>query len=81
MRLETQLKHLGFPGTADRFRNIVRQRYLAMFPFASDEEVLTSPTAMALPLVESVRQDVGLDLPEDLILKTLINERKAGRCR
>lgn len=79
MRLEKTLKACGFNGDPAEFRSFVRRQFQVLFPQDTDEDVLCSPSTKALPLCKAIRQHYRLDFPEAVVLKTLINERKAGR--
>jgi hypothetical protein len=79
MRLEKQLKACGFRGSVEEFTKVLPNLLEQLFPGCTDEEVLCDPRAKAIPYCDAVRARFDFDFPESLILKTLINTRKAGR--
>jgi hypothetical protein len=81
MRLEARLKKCGYCGDSSFFRQVVQDQFRKLFPDETDEAVLCNPSTKALPYCESVRQCCEFSFPEDLILSTLINERKRSRTR
>jgi hypothetical protein len=78
MRLATRLLEAGYQGDTEAFKALVHEEFRRLFPAESDESILFHPRTKAVPLCDAVRQCVGLELPDDLVLSTLINQRKHG---
>jgi hypothetical protein len=76
VKLTTRLEQCGYDESAEEFRDLVHQEFRQIFPDDTDETVLLHPRSKAIPFCEAVRLRVGLPLPDDLILGTLINRRK-----
>jgi hypothetical protein len=79
MRLEKRLAACGYEGDPSEFERTVLAVYRDEFGDATPDELLLHPSAQALPLVNRVRRSLGCNLPEDLILRALLNARKQGR--
>jgi hypothetical protein len=79
MRLEYQLTACGYEGDPELFRRQLPELLGQLFPGATDEELLCSPREKAIPYCEAVRTHFQFNFPDGLILKALINTRKAGR--
>lgn len=79
MRLEKQLQACGYSGDPEVFRSLLPELLGQLFPGATDEDVLCSPREKAIPYCEAVRARCACGLSDTLILKTLLNTRKASR--
>jgi hypothetical protein len=78
MKLGDKLKAAGLATMEpDRFKEILVDTWDAMFRGRTDEWVLARPTDQAIPFCVAVRRKVREpDLPESVILETLMNLRK-----
>jgi hypothetical protein len=76
MRLATRLLQFGYHGDAEAFKDLVHEQFRRLFPADTDENVLFHPRTKAVPLCDAVRERVGLELPDDVVLSTLVNLRK-----
>jgi hypothetical protein len=79
-RLDRQLAGCGFAGDAEAFRITLVELLVGLFPGCTDEDVLCEPINKAIPYCEAVRAKFDCSFPDRLILKTLLNTRKAS-CR
>ncbi len=79
MRLTKALKQCGFQGEPDEIRTIILEQFQSLFPGETYEDVLFHPSTKALALCDAVRRHFRVDFPEDLVLRTLINSRKASQ--
>jgi hypothetical protein len=81
MRLSTRLKACGFDGDVGQFRQTIIAEFERLFPAETDEAVLCNPSTKALAFCEAVCGRLRFQFPEEVVLSTLINERKASRRR
>ena len=81
MHLSNRLKACGFDGDAEAFRRTIIAEFDRLFPVDTDETVLCNPSTKAVPFCEAVCGRLQFRFPEDVVLATLINERKASRRR
>jgi hypothetical protein len=79
MRLEQQLRVCGYEGDPKEFSSTLPRLLHQLYPGCTDETVLCEPQSKAIPFVEAVRAHFQCDLPESVVLKALINSRKANR--
>jgi hypothetical protein len=79
MRLPNRLRTCGYEGDPTVFERTLPELLRRLFPGITDEGLLCSPRERAIPYCEAVRAHFQFDFPEDLILKTLVNTRKASR--
>lgn len=76
--LERELKALGCDMPADDFREMVVELRAVLFPAWSIDETVCHPID-AIRLCGAARRRAGCnDLPDDLILRTLMNCRRRG---
>ena len=78
MKLSKQLVAIGYQGTPEQFRYLLLSKFAELFPAETDEQLLIHPTTQAIPFCHAIVRELGLAIPEDLILSTLINARKRG---
>lgn len=77
VRLEDELKAYRCTVDPEQFRDIIGDLKAAMYPSWSDEDLLHRPIE-ALRFCAVVRDRVrSLDLPDEIILGTMTNMRKA----
>ena len=81
MRLSNRLKACGFAGDPAEFRRTIITEFERLFPADTDEGVLCNPSTKAVSLCEAVCDRLQFRFPEEVVLSTLINERKASRRR
>lgn len=75
-KLADELKDCGCQADSDVFRELVRELHSVMHPAWTDEELLYHPDD-AKAFCGVVRRRAGSPgLPDDLILRTLVNRRK-----
>ena len=79
MRLSRRLKACGFEGDPEEFRRAIIAEFERLFPADTDEALLCNPSTKAVPFCEAVCGRLQFRFPEDLVLTTLINTRKASR--
>jgi hypothetical protein len=76
-RLEKQLQEVGVPLSKDAFIELVQDKLADMYKNRTIDELLVHPTE-AEELCENIRRQTGLtQIPSSLILRTLMNQRKA----
>ncbi len=77
VRLETRLRSLGYTDKQEEFETILADVFFALCPDWTDEELLFHPDD-AKTYCHAVRCRTTKGLPDELILRALINIRKRG---
>lgn len=81
INLSLELAKLDCDHDAEEFRDLLVELKAAICPNWSVDELLANPQD-ALAFCTAVRCRTGCaDLPDDLILRTLTNQRRTGRIR
>ena len=75
--LATELERLGCETSADGFRDMIQELKAVMYPCWTDEELMQHPDEAKRYCVVVRRQCKCKNLPDNLILRTLSNVRKA----
>ena len=81
MLLREELRILGYDGgeySEDEFRDIIQEVFAVLHPSWTDEQLLFRPPD-GMRFCEAVRCRTSKGLPDELILRTLVNIRKSGR--
>jgi hypothetical protein len=81
VRLSNRLKACGFGGDPEEFRRAILAEFKRLFPTDTDETVLCNPSTKAVPFCEAVCGRLQFRFPEQVVLSTLIKERKASQRR
>ena len=77
-RLQTQLNELGCDLTADTFRERANDLFAGMYKSRTFDELACHPV-QAKDLCSVLRKNLGnSELPDSMILRTIMNVRKAG---
>jgi hypothetical protein len=76
-RLETELAECGCGMDAKMFRELVVERHAVMHPTWTQDDLVCHPDD-AKNFCDVIRGEVRADVPDHVILKTLLNARKAG---
>lgn len=77
MTLAKELESLGCKAGEDEFRDAVIEIHKVLHPAWSADELLCHPDT-AKRYCDATRQRVGCPVPDNLILRTLLNCRKRG---
>ena len=75
-RLETELAECNCSMDAKMFRDLVVDRHKDMHPSWTEDDLVCHPDE-AKAFCQVIRADVSADVAEHVILKTLLNARKA----
>jgi hypothetical protein len=77
-RLSKSLTEYGVETDPEQFVDQLAERFGSMYPAFSIDELLVRPRE-ALRFCDAVREATGnYDLPDDLLLRPLLNRRKNG---
>lgn len=76
-KLETELTEVGCAMDAAMFRELVAERHAAMHPVWTEDELTCHPDE-AKAFCGAIRNEVDAQVPDHIILRTLLNVRKAG---
>lgn len=77
-RLSKTLEEYGIDTDPETFVDQLVERFQAMYPAFTIDELLVRPRE-ALRFCDSIRATTGnYDLPDDLLLRPLLNRRKHG---
>ena len=75
-KLETELSEHGCAMDAKMFRDLVEQRHSAMHANWTVDDLVCHPDE-AKEFCRTIRNEVGADVPDYVILRALLNARKA----
>lgn len=75
-KLETELREYGCAMDAKMFRDLVVERHSAMHPSWTEDDLVCHPDE-AKVFCQTIRVEVGAEVPDYVILRTLLNARKA----
>lgn len=75
-KLETELSDCGCEMDPKMFRDLVAERHVTMHPAWTEDELACHPDE-AKEFCGVIRSEVGAIVPDHVILRTLINARKA----
>lgn len=75
-KLETELREHGCAMDAKMFRDLVEQRHSAMHANWTVDDLVCHPDE-AKEFCRAIRNEVGADVPDYVILRALLNARKA----
>jgi hypothetical protein len=75
-RLETELKECGCSMDAKMFRDLVEERHSTMHRSWTEDDLVCHPDE-AKVFCQVIRNEVGAEVPDHVILRTLLNARKA----
>jgi hypothetical protein len=77
-KLATELESIGCTRDPNDFRDRIIESFKAMYVGWTDEDLLHKPTE-GIKFCDEIRRKLrNRNLPEELILRTLTNARKAG---
>ncbi|MGH7173395.1 MAG: hypothetical protein ACRELF_03665 [Gemmataceae bacterium] len=75
-RLETELKECGCSMDAKLFRDLVVERRATMHRSWTEDDLVCHPDE-AKAFCQAIRSEVGTEVPDHVILRALLNARKA----
>jgi hypothetical protein len=75
-RLETELAECGCSMDAKMFRDLVVERHGRMHTSWTEDDLVCHPDE-AKAFCQTIRSEVGAEVPDHVILRTLLNARKA----
>lgn len=75
-KLEIELKQCGCEMDARMFRELVVQRHGTMHGSWTEDDLVCHPDE-AKAFCQAIRSEVGAEVPDHVILRTLLNARKA----
>lgn len=75
-KLETELNECGCSMDAKMFRDLVVERHGTMHRSWTEDDLVCHPDE-AKAFCQAIRSEVGAEVPDPVILRTLLNARKA----
>ena len=76
-KLETALEECGCEMDAKMFKELVTERHATMHRSWTEDDLVCHPQE-ASQFCDVIRREIGANIPDDVILRTLLNARKAG---
>lgn len=78
MKLADELEEFGVEMEPDEFEDALREVWFALCPASTPDAIVCDP-GWRKPFVREVRLKVGRKLPEEVILRRLLNLRKCSK--
>lgn len=75
-KLETELREHGCAMDAKMFRESVVKRHRVIHPSWTEDDLVCHPDEAKM-FCQTIRREVGEEIPDYVILRTLLNARKA----